>query len=617
MTLSQGMTQQIARIEESLGVLRRIAESRAGSSQEATLEYLEELRQKLVSEDFYLAVLGLFKRGKSTLINALLQSEVLPVGVVPVTSVITLLKYGEQPRATVSFVNGATKEVGITEIPQYITEKGNPRNAKGVKEVEVRVPSGILKSGITIIDTPGVGSTFAGGTQATYRFLERVDACLFTLAVDPPIGQSELDLLKAITPHARKLIFVLNKKDYMDEASLREAVSFCRDVIGSALGINDFPIYAVSAKWAHEGYHATGSHKLAESGVPGLMEVLNNLLHGEKQEILIASTATKALKTAEDLRISQEIAVKSAGMPLNRLEETLKQLDDFLRVVDIKKREIFYLLDGKSKEVVQMLDEDLESLKREREAGFLANLEAYANELLTSKRNVRETTGMLEEKLSEELRAVYSGFTAVEDERIAAKFGELVSTFSRHVDSLVGDVRRELSTLFGIKTEPPLPGMSLTSEHRFYYRSDQLPPIGGMFVGELSALLPTFLVKGTLQKRFMGQAKEAFDGTAGRIRYDYFVVRLDRGIIGLKREVGRLLDLSITAARDAVLDGTRMHDRSSEEVNVAVEELNRTLREIQSVKELLGGLIQGGPGPGGQMPSALRGMGQALDAGTT
>ncbi len=615
--LSQGKTSQIARIEESLDALRRVAESKAGSSQAATLEYLEELRQKLISEDFYLAVLGLFKRGKSTLINALLQSEVLPVGVVPVTSVITLLKYGDQPRATVSFVNGTTKEVGITEIPQYITEKGNPSNAKGVKEVEVRVPSGILKSGITMIDTPGVGSTFAGGTQATYRFLERADACLFTLAVDPPIGQSELDLLKAITPHARKLIFVLNKKDYMDEASLREAVSFCRDVIESALGINDFPIYAVSAKWANEGYRTANSHKLAESGVQGLMEVLNNLLHGEKQEILIASTVTKALKAAEDLRISQEIAIKSAEMPLNRLGETLKQLDWFLQGVDTKKREIFYLLDGKSKEIIQMLDEDLESLKREREAGFLAKLEAYANELLTSKRNVRETTSMLEEKLSEELRAVYSEFIAKEDERIAVRFGELVSTFSHQVDLLGGDVRREVSTLFGIKTELPLPGMSLTSEHRFYYLSDQLPPIGGMFVGELSAMLPTLLVKGTLQKRFMGQAKEALDRTAGRIRYDYFVVRLDRGIIGLRREIGRLLDSSITAARDAVLEGTRMHQRSSEEVNMALEELNRTLREIQSVMELLGGLIQEGPGPAAQMRSALRGVGQGRDAGAT
>lgn len=598
--LSQTKTEKTVRIEESLSVLRRIATGREGGSNASTLEFLDELRQKLVTGDFYLAVLGLFKRGKSTLINALLQSEVLPVGVVPVTSVITLLRYGEEPVADVSFVSGAAQAIELQELPEYITEKGNPGNAKGVREVEVRVPSAILKSGVTIIDTPGVGSTYLGGTQTTYQFLERADACIFTLAVDPPIGQSEIDLLKAITPHARKLIFVLNKKDYADEASLGEAISFCREVIGSSLGISDAPIYPISAKLAIEGYDQADSHKMAKSGLSELSKVLDNLFHGEKQGILITSTATKAMNAAEDLRISQEIALKSAQMPLNRLEETLKRVDEFLKVIETRKREIFYLLDGKSKEIVQMLDEDLEAFKMEHETKFLAKLESYATELLGSKRSVRETAGMLEERLGEELRAVYTEFASREDEKIASKFNELVGTFSSHVDSLVGDVRREVSTLFGIKTDSPLPGMSLTSEHRFYYQSRPLSQSGLIFVGGLSALLPKFMVKGGLLKKFLGHAKEAFDGTAGRIRYDYFVVRLDKGVIGLKREVGRLLDSSIVAAKDAVVEGTRVHQRSSGEVSLALEGLNRTLREIQSVKDVLGGLMLEGPGSPGQ-----------------
>ena len=613
--LTQTKADQIARIAEGLSVLHKIASSRAGSSSAATSEYLEELRQKLVSEDFYLVVLGLFKRGKSTLINALLQSEVLPVGVVPVTSVITLMKYGREPMANVSFAGGVKRKIEISELPEYVTEKGNPGNAKGVREVEVRVPSATLKSGVTIIDTPGVGSTFMGGTRTTYQFLEKADACIFTLAVDPPIGQSEVDLLKAIMPHAKKLIFVLNKKDYADEPSVGEAVSFCREVIQPSLGISDVPVYPISAKWAIEGYEEADSHKVAESGLPELMEVLDSLVRSEKQEILIASTATKALKAAEDLRVSQEIALKSVQMPLNRLEEALKRVDEFLKVVETKKREIFYLLDGKSKEIVQMLDEDLETFKREHATEFLTDLETYAREALGSKRNTRETASMLEDRLGEELKTVFSDFATKEEEKITSSFSELADTFGRQVDLLVGSVQREVSTLFGVKRESSAPGVNLTSEHRFYFQSRPFSQSGLTFVGDLSGLLPKFMMRGTLLKKFIDQAREAFEGTGGRIRYDYFVVRLDKGVIGLKREVGALLDSSILAARDAVVEGERMHSKSNEEVESALKELNRTLGEIQSVKYQLGQLARGSPDPEARMPSGSQGAEQRQGTG--
>lgn len=604
--ISQSRTEQIASIREGLDTLRRIAGSRAGASQAATLEYLEELRQKLDSENFYLAVLGLFKRGKSTLINALLQSDVLPVGVVPVTSVITLLNYSERPMATVALLNGETRDVAIQDLPEYVTERGNPGNAKGVKEVEVRLPSPLLKDGVTIIDTPGVGSTYLGGTQTTYRFLERVDACVFTLAVDPPIGQAELDLLKAITPHARRLVFVLNKKDYIDESGLNESISFCKEVMGSRLGLDSIAIHPISARWALEGYREDDADKIARSGMKEFVSILNELLHKEKEEILIASTAAKALRTAEDLYVSQEIAIRSAGMPLSQLEEAVKRIDGFLKVVDSRKQGTFYLLEGKSKEIVQTLDDDLEKFREEREPGFLADLESYADEVLESKTNSREATSALEERLRGALVGAYSDFIASEDQKIAARFDELVSTFSHQVDALVGDVRREVSALFGIELESPLPGLNLTSEHEFYYRSETLSPIGGMFVGELSILLPKLLLKGTLKKKFMGQAKEAFDGTGGRIRYDYFVVRLDKGIIDLKREVRRLLDSSILAAREAIEEGACIHQRSSQELGAALGELNSTLEEIQSVRDRLRALLPSSESRG-YAPAPMRG----------
>ena len=85
-------------------------------------------------------ILGAFKRGKSTLINALLGEPILPTAIVPLTSVVTILGYGDHLNIVVLFQNGATENLSQPELMAYITEKGNPRNQKGVREVAITFP---------------------------------------------------------------------------------------------------------------------------------------------------------------------------------------------------------------------------------------------------------------------------------------------------------------------------------------------------------------------------------------------------------------------------------------------------------------------------------------------
>ncbi len=94
----------------------------------AIADFLNEVLDKLPKEEFYLALLGLFKRGKSTLINAMLGRTIVPTGVIPVTSVITRIRYGNDPTARISFGDGSEKEVPIQELPKYVSEAGNPDN---------------------------------------------------------------------------------------------------------------------------------------------------------------------------------------------------------------------------------------------------------------------------------------------------------------------------------------------------------------------------------------------------------------------------------------------------------------------------------------------------------
>lgn len=153
------------------------------------------LADRLTEQRFYVACVGQFKRGKSTLINALVGTNALPVGVVPITSVVTVVRYGEPPSARVRR-GGAWMTVPLSDLAAYVSEEQNPENVKRVEGVEVLLASPLLASGMCLVDTPGVGSIFAGNTAATKDFVPHIDAALVVLGADPPISGDELTLVK-------------------------------------------------------------------------------------------------------------------------------------------------------------------------------------------------------------------------------------------------------------------------------------------------------------------------------------------------------------------------------------------------------------------------------------
>ena len=142
---------------------------------------LNDLGERVRERRFQLAVLGQFKRGKSTLLNALLGEEILPTSVLPLTAIPTYIAWGEKRKATVYFEDGRAPEECASEelrafLARYVTEKENPENRRGVARVEVAHPASILARGVVLIDTPGIGSTFRHNTSTTLSFLPQCDA---------------------------------------------------------------------------------------------------------------------------------------------------------------------------------------------------------------------------------------------------------------------------------------------------------------------------------------------------------------------------------------------------------------------------------------------------------
>jgi hypothetical protein len=152
----------LTRIAEAIGDERIASEGSA-------------LSLRVIEGRFFVACVGQFKRGKSTLIDALIGTPVLPIGVVPVTAIPTVVRHGSALRARVRFSDGVWRDVDVASLDLYVSEERNPGNARGVVGAEVFAPVELLAGGMCLVDTPGLGSVFAANAAATRDFVPHVE----------------------------------------------------------------------------------------------------------------------------------------------------------------------------------------------------------------------------------------------------------------------------------------------------------------------------------------------------------------------------------------------------------------------------------------------------------
>jgi len=224
---------QLAKVSEELGEGAIVADVR-------------QLLARINEGRFFVACVGQFKRGKSTLLGALVGEPILPMGVVPVTAVPTVLRYGNQRTARV-LIGEMWRTIPPDDLPQYVSEEWNPENSKQVSGVEVFLPSPLLASGMCLVDTPGIGSVFAGNTETTKDFIPQVDAAILVVGADPPISGEELALIEAVAANVDDILIVLNKVDRVSTDERQQASAFATKVLEARLKRPITQVYEVSA----------------------------------------------------------------------------------------------------------------------------------------------------------------------------------------------------------------------------------------------------------------------------------------------------------------------------------------------------------------------------------
>jgi GTP-binding protein EngB required for normal cell division len=247
----------------------------------------------LAEDRFNLVVIGRFSRGKTSLMNAIMGTDRLPTGIVPLTSVITVT-CGTKEQVTLHYDRRLlTREVPIASLPQYITQQGNPGNVQRIKHAEVHLRAEILRRGFYFVDRPGLGSAIVENTRTTESFLPEADAFIVVSSYEIPLSEEEVRFFRSVSASTRCVFMVMNKQNMVGSRERNEALAFVRQQLQSLCGPHAPAIFSVSARDGL-GAKRTGDHaRLRASGIPALEEALIKFLLEEKRGQFLMTTCDR------------------------------------------------------------------------------------------------------------------------------------------------------------------------------------------------------------------------------------------------------------------------------------------------------------------------------------
>jgi GTP-binding protein EngB required for normal cell division len=305
------------------GLLRECSSAAWRAKNEGLQRDFQSLLQRLAEDRFYLTLAGQFSRGKSTLMNAMLGMDRLPTGVVPVTSVITVVSYNTRERVLMHFENSnLAHEVPLSELSEWVTEQGNPGNQRKIDMAEVQLPAELLRRGAFFVDTPGLGSAVIENTKTTRRFLPNVDALVLVTSFEFPLSREETLFLAGMRELRRKIFVVVNKKDLCQQAQREEVLTFIRSHIASEFGSDEIPIFPVSASEALAARLDHDSERLQRSELPAFEAALVRYLLRERSRDFLTAMCDRIESLLADSGVSD----------LPELEAELEEIRARIRV---------------------------------------------------------------------------------------------------------------------------------------------------------------------------------------------------------------------------------------------------------------------------------------------
>ncbi len=290
-------------------------------------EVEEEQLPALESGEVSLVVLGEFNHGKTTVVNALLGEEVLPMGITPTTSVITHLVYGQEPKARLKPPRQeAFKTLPYDELGEAIQDE--TEDGDEPEYIEIAHPNSFLKDGLKLVDTPGVNDISRQKVEITYGYVPRADVILYVLDATQILKKSEVVFIRErlLKANRDRILFVLGKVDALDEEEAREVEAYARQRLETLIG--PVELFSFSARDALQKQNAGEE---PSDTFQSFRSYVQQFVREQKEAIVLDSALGGALRMAA--LMEQNLAIKRQGYRLEKedLQERIEAVHDKLR----------------------------------------------------------------------------------------------------------------------------------------------------------------------------------------------------------------------------------------------------------------------------------------------
>jgi len=575
----------LGRIEPALG-------SGVGS-ESPLIARLRLLRRRLEQEHLQIAVLGQFKRGKSTVINALLGVAALPTGVIPLTAVATFIAWRREPLVIVRFKDNApSREFAVHAADEirdvlfrFVAEEANPENRLGVERVELYYPADILADGTVIIDTPGVGSTLRHNTEAAWRVMPECDAAFFVVSADPPITEVELEYLRRLKSKTTRVFFILSKADYLRPQEQRSVVEFLQKVLLEKSLIDaDGRIFCVSARDGLDAKRSGNNQALETSGIAGLEDHLVRVLAGEKIRWLEDAVRSKAADILAQASAELGLRVRTLNMPIEELAAKSDAFQDALRSIEEQRRITGDLLAGDHRRLREALDSRIDGLRKEIAAKLASVIDTSLSGAASTAWEVPARRA-----LSEAMQAEFDTAREPLASVFAADAEAALHGCQGRVNALVDHVRRTAAEIFDVPLGSDAKHEAFELGEDPYWVTEST---SAMLIPDpsrlIDRLLPASLHRPRLQARMIRQADELIVRNAENLRWA--ILRgLDETFRKATTQFEERLDETIRATRDVIRDALARRRDQSFAIQPEIGRLIEASASLASLREELQG----------------------------
>ncbi|MCK9390929.1 MAG: dynamin family protein [Syntrophales bacterium] len=467
------------------------------------------------------AILGQFKAGKSSFLNSLIGRRLLPVGVTPVTTVITRIQHGEKERAIVSHFDGSTTEISLDDLVEYTSEAKNPANQKDVAVVDIDLPSMEDYAGLRLVDTPGLGSVFKYHMETSENWLPEVGAAILAISADRPLSEHDLNLIRDLLQHTPRIVLLLTKADLLQPDQQQEVVQFFKDTMKRELK-KELPIFLYSNRDNVEKF----KHRME-------MELLYKLSMNRDAEFG-RILQYKALSLAKNCQSYLEIALKTS------------------RQADTDREALKEQILGEKGNFTQ-INEDLIAITRTQSIHTRTNIEKYLDrfkrplhdklvdtlrhEMPQWQGNLWKLTRRYEEWLRENLIGELDEISAKEHKHFFGTLMKAHASLDRYLESFRALLGANIERVLGIKmasaewklevTPPSRPDISIG--HIFLFHFDLL-----------WFLIPMAIFRGHFERHFINQLANQVYVNTSRLASQW-EERINRAIEEMRKQAANYI----------------------------------------------------------------------------